>query len=97
MAFAIDINSENFAPAKISNLATILNIILPLLQVGAALIFLVVLLQAAFTWITAGDKAENIAKAQKMMIFAIIGLLIVVFSFVFVKIIGYMLKVNMPL
>lgn len=97
MVFAIDINPENFAPAKISNLATILNVILPLLQVGAALIFLVMLLQAAFAWITAGDKAENLAKARKMMIFAVIGLLIVVLSFVLVKIIGYMLKINMPL
>ncbi len=97
MIYALDINQNNFTPAKISSLGTILNVILPLLQVGAALIFLVMLLQAAFTWITAGDKSENLAKAQKQIVFAIIGLAIVVFSFLIVKIIGYFFQVNLPL
>ena len=97
MIYAINIGENNFPPAKISNLGKILNVILPLLQIGAALLFLVMLFRAAFTWITAGDKAENIAKAQKMMVFAVIGLLIVAFSFLFVKIIGYMLNINLPL
>lgn len=97
MIYAININESNFPPAKISNLGTILNVLLPLLQVGAALIFLVMLLQAAFTWITAGDKSENLSKAQKQIVFAIIGLLIVVFSFIFVKVIAYFLQVNLPL
>lgn len=96
MVYALDINPTTFAPAKISNLGTILNVILPLLQVGAGLLFLVMLLQAGFTWITAGDKAENLANARKRIMFAIIGLLIVVLSFVFVKILGYMLQINMP-
>jgi hypothetical protein len=97
MIYALDINQNNFPPAKITNFATILNVILPLLQAGAALLFLAMLLQAGFTWITAGDKAENLAKAQKRIIFAVIGLLIVVLSYVFVKILGYMLQINMPL
>jgi len=96
MVYALDINPTTFPPAKISNLGTILNVILPLLQAGAGLLFLVMLLQAGFTWITAGDKADNLAKAQKRIIFAIIGLSIVVFSFLFVKILGYMLQINMP-
>lgn len=97
MVNAIDINPTTFPPAKISSLGTILNVLLPLLQVGAALIFLVMLLQAAFTWITAGDKSENLAKVQKQIVFAVIGLLIVVFSFIFVKIISYFFQVNLPL
>jgi hypothetical protein len=97
MIYALDINQNNFAPAKITNFATILNVVLPLLQAGAALLFLAMLLQAGFTWITAGDKAENLAKAQKKIIFAVLGLVIVVFSYLFVKIIGYMLKIDVPL
>jgi hypothetical protein len=97
MENGLQINPSTFAPAKITNLGTILNVILPLLQAGAALLFLATLLQAGFIWITAGDKPENIAKARKKIFFAIIGLLIVVLSFVFVKIIGYMLQINMPL
>jgi hypothetical protein len=94
MVYGLEINPTNFAPAKISNLGTILNVVLPLLQAGAALLFLATLLQAGFTWVTAGDKPENIAKARKKIFFAIIGLLIVVLSFVFVKIISYMLGIN---
>ena len=93
----MEIGENNFPPAKISNLGKILNVILPLLQIGAALLFLVMLFRATLIWITAGDKAENIAKAQNMMIFAVIGLLIVAFSFLFVKIIGYVLNINLPL
>ncbi len=96
MVHALEINPNNFAPAKVSNLGTILNVFLPLLQGGAALIFLVMLLKASFTWITAADKSENLAKAQKQIIFAIIGLLIVVLSFVIVRIIAYFLRVNLP-
>lgn len=97
MIYALDINQNNFPPAKISSMATILNVFIPLLQSGAALIFLVMLLKAAFIWITAGDKPDNLAKAQKQIIFAIMGLLIVTFSFLLVKVIAYLLRVNLPL
>lgn len=97
MIYAIEINPINFAPARINNLATILNIILPLLQIGGALLFLIMLLRASFIWLTAGDKPDNISKAKKMMFFAVIGLFIIVFSFIFVKVIGYILNINMPI
>lgn len=97
MVLALEINPTNFAPAKITNFATILNIILPLLQAGAALLFLAMLLQAGFTYITAGDEAKNLDKVKNRLNFAIIGLLIVVFSYVFVKIIAYMFQFTLPL
>lgn len=94
MIYAIDIGPDNFAPAKFTNVATFINVILPLLTIGAALIFLVMTLYGGFTWITAGGNQENLTKAQKIFTSSIIGLVIVIFAFVLVKLIGNILKVD---
>jgi ABC-type spermidine/putrescine transport system permease subunit II len=94
MIYALEISQDNFAPAKFTNLASFLNILLPLTMVGAALIFLVMALFGGFTWLTSGGSQENLAKAQKTFINAIIGLVIVIFAFVLTKVIGYMLNVD---
>ena len=94
MVYAIDISTIDFAPNKFANIASFLNIILPLIMIGAALVFLVMALFGAFTWLTSGGSQENLAKAQKTFINAIIGLLIVVFAFVLTQIIGKMLNVS---
>ncbi|NMB84159.1 hypothetical protein GYA28_02615 [Candidatus Roizmanbacteria bacterium] len=88
------INESTFGPAKIANFATILNVILPLLMTGAAVIFLAMLLLGAYQWITAGDSAENMKKAQAVFTSAIIGLVIVLVSFVLVRVIGYIIGVQ---
>ena len=97
MVLAIDINSTNFAPAKITSIATLMKIILPLLMLGAGLFFLVVLLQAAFKILTAGDNKEAVTKAQKKITFAFLGLVLIISSFLLVRIIGMILKVPLPL
>jgi hypothetical protein len=51
-------------------------------------------LYGAFTWLTSGGEKENLAKANKTFINAIIGLVIVVFAFVLTKVIGYLLNVQ---
>jgi len=94
MIYALEISQDNFAPAKFTNLASFLNILLPLTMVGAALIFLAMALFGGFTWLTSGGSQENLAKAQKTFINAIIGLVIVIFAFVLTKVIGYMLNVD---
>jgi len=94
MIYAFEISPDNFAPAKFTNIASFLNIFIPLTMVGAALIFLVMALFGGFTWLTSGGSQENLAKAQKTFINAIIGLVIVVFAFVFTKVLGYMLNVD---
>lgn len=95
MIYAIDISQEgNFAPAKIANIATLLNLILPLLTMGAALIFLAMCLYAGFIIITNGNNKEKIAEAQKTFGFAMIGLLVVVISFIVVKLVGFILGVT---
>ena len=94
MIYAIDIGPDNFTPAKFANIATLINVILPLLTLGAALIFLVMALYGGFVWITSGGSQENLAKAQKIFTSSIIGLVIVIFSFALVNLIGYILKVQ---
>jgi len=97
MVFAIEVNQNNFAPAKILSVATLMKVILPLLMTGAGLFFLIMLFQAAFKILTAGDNKEMVAKAQKTISFAILGLILVVASFLLVRIIGMILKVQFPL
>ncbi len=94
MIYAIDINQNTFAPAKYTNIATFINLIIPLLQLGAAIIFLIMLLYGAFIWITAGGNQENITKANKTFSYAVLGLVLVVISFFLVKLIGYVLRIN---
>lgn len=94
MIYALDIGPDNFSPAKFANIATFINVILPLLTLGAAILFLVMALYGGFVWITSGGSQENLAKAQKIFTSSIIGLVIVIFSFVLVKLIGYILNIK---
>lgn len=95
MVFAIDISQEgNFKPAKIANISTLLNVVLPLLTLGAALVFLAICLYAAFMIITNGENKEKIAEAQKTLGYAVFGLFVVITSFIVVKLIGFVLGVT---
>ncbi len=88
---------SNFAPAKFGTFDILINILLPLALVVAALIFLVMLLRGAFTWLTAGADPKSVENAQKTIVFAIIGIVIAVSSFFVVKLIASILKVqNLP-
>ncbi len=93
MIYALDIETK-FAPAKISSIGTLLKIVLPLTMTGAALIFLTMTLYGAFRYLTSGDNPEALKKAQSTIMFAIIGLFIVIVSFVIVQVIGKLLNIN---
>ena len=85
----IDIsNSNTFAPAKLTSISTILNFVIPFITIGAAGAFLFMLLYAAFTWVTAGDNPENLTKAYKIMTYSVLGLVMVIFSYLAIKLIG---------
>ena len=94
MVYAIEINSQTFTPAKVTSIATLLNVVLPLLTTGAGLIFLVMALFGGFNLLTHGDNPEAVKKAYGTISYAILGLLIVIGSFVAVIIIGSMLNVD---
>ena len=100
---SMDVYGVNFADpnnnpvAKISSLGSILNILIPFMTVGAALIFLTMLIVGAFTYITSGDNAEGVKKAQATMSSAIFGLIIVVSAYLIAKLISWFFKIELPI
>ena len=96
--YAIDFSTQAVNPlAKFGNLAVILNVLVPVLIVGSGLLFLVALLYGGFTIITAGGEPKNIERAQSIIKYALIGLFIVVLSFLMIKIIEVVLHIVLPL
>ena len=92
--YAIDINTTTFPAAKLASISSLMNFIIPGITLIASLGFGAMLMLGAFQWLTAGEKAENVGKAQKTMTFAAIGLFFIIFSYAFVKIIVSVLGVK---
>jgi|GEM_PF-1279493 len=88
------INETSFPTARIGNISTLLNVIIPLLSLGAGLLFLIVTFQAAFKYLTSEGKAEEIAKAQKTIIWGVVGLVVVISAYILVKIISMILNIQ---
>lgn len=96
--YAVDFSKETVNPlAKFGNLAVILNVVIPTLVIGSGLVFLAAFLYGGFTVITAGGEPKNIEKAQSIIKYALIGLLIVVLSFLMMKVIEVVLNIDLPL
>lgn len=90
------INPTSFAPAKFMNIGIIYNLITPLLMVGATILFLVTIVSAAFTYLTAGGDSEKIKKAQKSLTYAILGLIFVICAYLIMKIIAFIFNLTLP-
>lgn len=80
-------------PTRFGDIGSIVNLITPLLTLGAALIFLVMLFYGGFTILTAGGDPAKYDTAKKIVTFAVIGLLIVLLAFLAVRVIGTVLNV----
>ena len=93
MVYALDIR-EKFLPAQFDSLSAILNQIIPLLSIGAAIIFLGMFLFGAFRIIIASGDPEKIKESQATFQFATIGLIIVVTAYLIVKLIGIILNIS---
>ena len=96
MVYAVvNLASQSVNPvAKYATIASFVNLFSPILTVGGAMVFLGMTLSAAFLVITAAGSAEKIAKAQRTFMFAVIGLVIVISSFLLVKLIGVMFNIQ---
>jgi hypothetical protein len=96
--YAIDLADQTVNPlARIANFGTILNVIIPIFMLGAALIFLAMLIMGAFTFLTAGGNPENMKKAQGTLFSAVLGILVVASSYLIVKLITYFFKIDLPI
>ncbi|OGK14284.1 hypothetical protein A3C98_04695 [Candidatus Roizmanbacteria bacterium RIFCSPHIGHO2_02_FULL_37_15] len=96
--YALDLSDPTQNPlAKFANIASLMNIFLPILIIGAAFLLLVMLLSGGFIMLTAGGSPEKMEKAKKTMTFAILGLIIVILSFIFVKLISSIFNISIPI
>ncbi len=95
MVYALDISTmTDFAPTKITNIGQIVNLVLPLMMLGGVAIFFIMFLMAGFRWITSGGNPEEMKKIQSQMSSALVGMIIVIASYVVVKLIGVMLNID---
>lgn len=91
MVQAFSINPTSFPAAKINNIGQIVNLALPLAMTGAGLIFLVITLKAAFDILTHGDNPDALKKAYASITYAVLGLIIVVGSYLVIQLLGVIL------
>lgn len=93
---AVDISDpNNFRPSQFSDLGKILNLIFPLLMSGTAVILLFVLIWGGITILTAGGNPEKLKKGQQTFTYGIFGLVIIVTSYLFVKILGAVFNITL--
>ena len=83
--------------AKFTTISSFTNIFIPLMMIAAGFFTLSMLLMGAYKYLTSEGNPEKISKAQSTMVYAVLGLFLVVASFIFTKIIGFIFKVDMPL
>ena len=91
MVYALTIDSTSFPAAKIANIGQIVNVALPLALTGAGLIFLFITLKAGFDILTHGDNPDVLKKAYGSIVTAVLGLVIVIASFLAVQLLGVVL------
>lgn len=94
----LDLTDPDVNPiARLSDIGTLINILSPLLMVGAALLFGGMLLLMAYKWMTAGSDQEQVAQARNIGTYAVLGLVIVLVAYLLVKIIGFVLGIEIPI
>lgn len=94
MVYAFTINPTNFPAAKIGKISDLMNVALPLAMTMGGLIFLAILLKSAFDILTNGDNPDALKKAYSSITTAVIGLIIVVASFLVIQLLGVVLKTD---
>ena len=94
MVNALTIDPTSFPAAKVAKISDIMNLALPLALTGAGLIFLVITLKAAFDILTHGDNPEVLKKAYDSIATAVLGLIIVIASFLAIKLLGIVLNTD---
>lgn len=86
-----------FPPAAYFNsIGGIVNVLVGVVMVIAALVFGGMLLYAAYLIITAGGNPDNIETAKKTATYALIGLVIMVMGYTIVRLIAWILNIQLP-
>lgn len=98
MVYALDISQESVNPlAKFSDFASILNLVIPILIGAVGLVALIYSLIGGFYIITAGGDSEKFKKAQQIFKNVIVGTIIVILSYLIIKIVELVFGIDLPL
>lgn len=90
--------AEDFPIAQnFSTLGSLLNLIIPLIMIIATIIFLFMMIYGAISIMNAGGTPENLERAKKIFQFSILGFIIIVTSYLSVKVIARILNIDLPL
>ena len=94
----VDFSQESVNPiAKFDSITKIVNLLLPVMMIVGGFITLSMLLLGAYRYLTSDGNPEKISKAQSVMLYAVIGLILIVASFIITKIIGSVFNIALPL
>ena len=80
--------------AKFNSVATIANLIIPNLLLGAGIIFFIMIIIAGYQFMASSGKEENLQKAQKLFTTSIIGFIIVLGSFLLIKLLASLFQIK---
>jgi len=91
----VDIRTTQIA--KYGSIGTFTNVLVPLFMTVGALMTLAMFLYGAYMYLTSEGNPDKIKKAQAVFTYSIIGLILIISSFIITKVIGVVLNVKMPL
>lgn len=91
------INEVNFIGAKIKNIATLLSFIMPLIYLIAAGLLLGFFFYGAYHILKSDGDAEMMQKGKQQIKYSILGFCMVVMSYFFVKLLGFIAGINFML
>ncbi len=82
--------------ARFDSINTMLGIIVPTITVIAAVVFGAMLMLAGIKIVTAGGEPEKLQSAQQTATYAVIGILIIVLSYLIVRLMGFIFQIDIP-
>lgn len=88
-----EVNCDNFAPACITDISTLSNLILPMIYLLAALALLGLFIRAGFKYIMAQGEPAKIKEAQQTITYAILGMIVVAAAFFLVRVIALLFDI----
>lgn len=90
----IDIQ-DHFQPAHdFGTISSLLNIIVPNIFLGAGLILFLGIVFAGLKLLTTNPSAEDMKKTKATLTYTLAGFAIIIFSYLFIKLLGTILKID---
>lgn len=94
-AYAVDLSIPQYNPlARVSSVGVLMNVVGPIAMGIGGFICLMFLLWGGFLYLTSGGEPEKVQQGKRTLTYAIIGLIVMVCSVLFVNIITYVFGVN---